>query len=208
MVEGSAIVLVEQERGIGTGVNRHGKRLIDMFSDKLFHRTERQDGSCAYIKRHGFKINRPADFAASFDPFTRPIIVPSRARKVDLSFGRSLFDHWSHQHVPAPQILVSTLDRLRIVGKVQPQSAHDRNAGSGAFPHRTVEVGQEAVKQFQVFPADRLYPRVVQLARIGNNSASVIVDLYGTGIAAVPTPGKPQFPGAAMTTEERTKCPE
>ena len=91
---------------------------------------------------------------------------------------------------------------------MQPQSAHDRHAGGRTFMHGTVEIGQQAVAQFKILSAGRFHASVMQLAGIRNGSAVVIVDFYGTGITRVPSPGKAQFPGTAMTAEKWTERSE
>src|SRR6266567_3757635 len=208
VVEGVAVVFVQQERGIAAGINRNGKRLIRFLLHILFDRTERQNRPGAHKERHGLKVNFAADFRSTLHALAAPEIVPSSTRKVDSARGSTLLDDRGDQHVPAPQVLVPAGDRLGLVGLMEPQRTQDGHACGGTFPYGAVEIRQQPVTQFQVFAADRLDLRIVKLARIGDGGTVVIVDLERSGIACIPAPWKAQLPVPAMGTEERAKCAE
>src|SRR5208283_3542105 len=109
------------------------------------------------------------------------------------------------QEIFAEQIFVRTHNGFRILGKMQPQGAHDGRPGGRTFANDAVEIRQHAVAQFEIFPADGFHVRVVQLAGIRKRGSSVIVDFGRTGVSGVPSPRETEFPGAAMAAEQGAK---
>ena len=89
---------------------------------------------------------------------------------------------------------------------MQPQSAHDRYAGNSALAHRAVKVEQHPIAEFQIFSANALDFRIVQLAGVRNRGAVVILHLDRAGITGVPAPWKSQLPGAAVRTKQGAEC--
>src|SRR6266852_8186543 len=90
VVEGSAVIFVEQERAVGARINRNGKRLIYSFRCVLLDRTKRQNRSGAHIERHDLQRNFTRNFAAAFAKLACPEIVPAAPRKINLARGRAL----------------------------------------------------------------------------------------------------------------------
>src|SRR5690348_18389554 len=91
---------------------------------------------------------------------------------------------------------------------MQPERAYDGHAGLRAFVHGAIEIGQQAVTEFQVFAANRLDLRIVQLAGVGNRRAAVIADFDWPRITGIPSPGQAQFPRASMAAKQRAEGAE
>src|SRR6185436_12353022 len=108
----------------------------------------------------------------------------------------------------SPKILVVAGHSLRIFRIVEPQRAKYGHTGSGALMYGAIEVREKPVAQFEIFAADRLDLRIMQLVRLWNRALLVAADLDRTGIAGVPSPGQPQFPSASVATKEWTERAE
>src|SRR5438132_4898811 len=205
VVEGTAVVFVQQEGSVGAGIDRDGKRLVDFVFDILFRGTQRQDRPGTHVKRCSLQVDLTADFRSALHTFASPKIEPSTVRKIDFARGSTLLDNGCDQDVASPQVFVLACDRLGIVGMMEPQRTQDGHACGGTLPYGAVEIRQESVTQFQVFAADRLDLRIMELARIRNGGTVVIVDLERSGITCIPTPWKAQLPVPTMGTEERAE---
>src|SRR6185312_3201369 len=114
----------------------------------------------------------------------------------------------SDQQVSAPEIFVIAIDRLWIIGIVQPESAHKRKARHRAFADGAVYIRKKPVAQLKIFAANGLDLCIVQFTPRGYCCPFIAADFHRTRIASVPTPGQAKRPVAAVTTEQRAKRSE
>src|SRR5262249_35294760 len=129
--------------------------------------------------------------------------------QVNATLIRTPFDDRGDQDVAAPQVFVAARCRGRVIRMVQPQRSHDGKTGEMRFSHGAVEIGHQAISQFQILAAYRLDCGIVALTRIRIGGASgVIGDLVRSDLAGVPSPRQPQLPGAAVGAKQWTESAE
>src|SRR5260370_26566341 len=74
--------------------------------------------------------------------------------------------------------------------------------------HDAVQIRKQPIAEFQIFAADGLDLRVVQLAWIRNRRTVVVSNFDRTGVAGIPSPRQAQLPGTAMRAKQRAECSE
>src|SRR5579864_5168994 len=138
VVEGAAVVFVDEECCIGAGVDGDRESIVDVLTRVLFDRAKGQQRSGTHVQRYRRKINWAADLTPSLDEIASPEVVPITTRKINAARGRCHLNYGCNQNVPAPQILVWASDGSWIIRIVQPQGAHHRHARGRAFAHCAV----------------------------------------------------------------------
>ncbi len=91
----------------------------------------------------------------------RPEIVPGAVWQIDRPVPRPGTGHRRDEDVVAPEELARPVQRLRIVGIVEDERPHQRQALHVCLPGKRVGVRHQAVAEPEIVPADRLDLRPV-----------------------------------------------
>src|ERR1019366_8930287 len=151
---GRAVVVVKLIVGNGTAVDTQAASRTVVELSRGDVRTQWGDGVVAEEQRNLRERRGPIGGDGTRHDLAMPKVDPIPLGKVDATSGRAFGRDGRDEDVWAEEELASIVLSIRIAGIRERQRAADREARVGGFAGGRVDIGQQAVAEFQHAAAD------------------------------------------------------